>query len=312
VDRGLFLLTVGHAAMIGTHAFLYGSFRWLLITDAVGFNMIVGSWLFTRLSRRERLLLSFGLYVTSWAALVWWHPDGRWERLFSNTFFGQIGDGFWLYSFPLLPWFALYLASTVLGERIGASLARNDQPDVSRTLGMVGLSSLGLACLLMIGTSILGGYLSQPSDGTVAMLGSIFQKVPPSPAYVLFFGGVGLALISAFYLMEQRGVAKRLVAVSSVIGQSSLFVFVLQFYVYYVGLPLLGIRVGAFWPVYMVLTIVATLAAAIAFHRRGYRRFITVGYPHAWRSAVNSVDAQVHRLPASVGILAAMLWSGRH
>jgi hypothetical protein len=308
IDRGLFLLTIGHLAVIGAHLLYQSSYRWLFITDAVGFNMIVGSVLIVRLHARARLAVSGILYAASWAAYIWWEPLDRWARLFKDTFVGPPpGDGFYVHCFPLLPWFALYLASTALGERIGRSLLRDDHEDVTRTLGTVGLGGICVAGFLAFWGLVL------PIEGSdrVAMLGSIFQKLPPSPAYLAFFGGVGVALISAFYVVEQRGVARRLLEMSSRIGQSSLFVFVLQFYVFYLGLPLLDLQLGMFWPAYLALSIALILTLALWYYRRGYRRYITVGYP-LWKPAFNFVDARVHRLHTSVGILAAMLWSGRH
>jgi glucan phosphoethanolaminetransferase (alkaline phosphatase superfamily) len=65
------------------------------------------------------------------------------------------------------------------------------------------------------------------------------------------------------------------------LGRTSLFVFLGHWFVYLIAI--MGLRnwlpfVWA-WPIYFVMSVVLIVSSAAAWHRRGYNRFITVGYP---------------------------------
>jgi hypothetical protein len=62
-------------------------------------------------------------------------------------------------------------------------------------------------------------------------------------------------------------------------GQASLFVFILQFFVYFtlVHLARPYLPFTSAWPVYLVTSMWGIVALGRAWYRRGYRRFVTVG-----------------------------------
>jgi hypothetical protein len=97
---------------------------------------------------------------------------------------------------------------------------------------------------------------------------------------VLWYGGLGLTIILACLTLESIPKAQPLLRRAAQIGEASFFVFVLQFYVYLAiilpfntRLPMPGL-----WPMYLVVSVGVVIAAAIQWQKRGWNRFLTVGY----------------------------------
>src|SRR5215831_781836 len=118
VDRGILLLTVGHVLILGSHVLWYTT-RFLSITDTVGICMIVGPWLASTVNPRNRLIMGLFLYALSWVATESWHPQSMLLKGIQETAFGSFNAVIYRYAFPVLPWFGLDLASSVLGSRLG-------------------------------------------------------------------------------------------------------------------------------------------------------------------------------------------------
>jgi peptidoglycan/LPS O-acetylase OafA/YrhL len=129
-------------------------------------------------------------------------------------------------------------------------------------------------------------------------VGSPFAKTPPSLVYFLFYGAIGLVLISASLRLASEPRMAHVVRGLSTIGQTSFVVFVIQFFVYFTVLRAVRphLPLAWAWPLYFGLSIVATLAPALAWHRSGCNRFLTVGY----RRLSEELGWQTHRrMPAS-------------
>jgi hypothetical protein len=88
----------------------------------------------------------------------------------------------------------------------------------------------------------LGANVTAPGGRAahaLRQLASPWQRLPPSPAHLLLFGGLALVAISVVFSLESLGIFSRLLDWLGVLGRTSAFVFVLQFYVFYVVIPLL-------------------------------------------------------------------------
>jgi hypothetical protein len=233
-DRGLFLLTVGHFLVLLSHATY--AVRFVSITDAVGVCMLISPWLVTTLTPRARLLLSLAAYALTLIVVLYWNPTQHYPLVLKETFFGRIGPGVYVYAFPILPWFALDLAATVLGERLGACSAQGNPRAMHRLLHQTAVMSAGIAVVLNLTYHAVRqhGYATALATHEV---GSPFAKTPPSLVYFLFYGSLGLVLISVCLRLASNdrmaGVYRGLVT----IGQTSFAVFVIQFFVYFTGAP---------------------------------------------------------------------------
>ena len=90
IDRGLFLVTVGHALILGALLQYGHTARWLFMTDAIGISLIVGSLFVRRIGPSGRVVLGMMVYATSWLALELYiagrglgggaERDARWQH----------------------------------------------------------------------------------------------------------------------------------------------------------------------------------------------------------------------------------------
>lgn len=108
---------------------------------------------------------------------------------------------------------------------------------------------------------------------------SPFQKLPPGPVYLLAYGGLALVALSAIIWADEHRRAIPVLQAAALVGRTSLFVFVLQYYVNFVLVPLVHWPDVPWWPVYFALSLAAIYAAASYWSAHGLNRLISVGYP---------------------------------
>jgi len=243
--RAIFLLTIGHVLILGAHARrladLTGSARMLFVTDTIAIALLVTPRLM-RMPARWRLLGAAAVYATSCALVYLWDPQQLDLRVLKDTLMGIDGDTFWAYNVPVLPWLAVHAAGTVLGVKLAESLTSGGRGRIETKLasmggGLVALSLVLRRALLFVASN---GKISDPRAAyAIRQLASPWQRVPPSPVHLLLFGGLALVAISAVFSFEALGVFPRLLAWCGVLGRTSAFVFILQFYVFYLAIPVL-------------------------------------------------------------------------
>jgi len=98
------------------------------------------------------------------------------------------------------------------------------------------------------------------------------QKWPPGPAYVLFYGGLGLGMLGGLIWMEQHNLGRWLRRELSLLGKASLFLFVLQFFVYMSVFYPLRLAFTFWWPVYFGLSVAVMWGLARLWLREGLWR----------------------------------------
>lgn len=281
LDRGLFLLTVGRLLIAIAHLPHTGLGKIVdlgFVTDAIGFSFIVSALLMDRLGPRGRLRLGIALYVAAWVVIRTWHPQALgWATLKEFV----IGPGasqdphVFLDDFPLVPWLGIYLCGTALGQSLARARAEGLSA-VQHVLGrLVVAMALSAAALVALGLSYswalgrAGLVIPEPL--------SPFRKVPPGPVYALGYGGLGLGFLLLFLRLEQRSPGSRLLMALGVFGRSSLFVFILQYFVFFTGFEILSPPYSPWWPLWLAASIVAMWFAARAWDRRGLNRLLTLG-----------------------------------
>lgn len=282
LDRGLFLLTIGHFLIFVAYIPYAGSAREAMrygqMTDAIAVAIILGPLLVTRLSTRTRLWLAAGLYLLAWALTIAWHPEGTVFRFFKQTIVGDLhgSANFWLYNFAVMPWFALYLAGTALGDYLAACWLDRRPEALARLLLRIGIVALGAGLVLRFGYPILDN-IAGPLPELARTLVGVSQKVPPGPTYLLIFGGLGVLLLRAMFLAEQRNLLPRVRRVLVIMGQTSLFVFLLQELLYVGLLSWISPPYSPLWPLVFLASAALVIGIAIWWHRIGGMRFMTVG-----------------------------------
>jgi hypothetical protein len=283
-DRGLFLLTVAHLLIVIGCFPTIGTGRYVIITDVLGVSMIVGPWLVTRVQPNLRLLLSLGAFAASWMMVWLSHPSSTIGRLAQEGLFGSLDSTtVLLYAYPFIPWMSLDFAGSALGDKLGARFAKGDLAGMSRLLGGVAAASLITALAAMTGFLVLKIEFGATHFTFIRIVHTLVapdQKWPPSPVYFLWQGGTGLALLSLWLWVERKGRLPRLLNRAAALGQTSLVMFVVQFYVYYAllrqaraHLPFAGA-----WPIYLLASMTLVVVPALLWHGRGFARFLTVGY----------------------------------
>jgi hypothetical protein len=234
------------------------------------------------------LLLSAALFTGSWILVERWLPAGPAAHLVKETFFGSLTtQNYYRFAFPVVPWFSLDLASTSLGDYVGALYLRGDDRGVQRLLMRVASA----ACLAAASGRAIYHVLLRWVPGnsavmTAGRLSSLFQKQPPGLLYVFFYGALGLWLVAACMFVERTGHLRRQFAFTTMLGRTSLFVFLFHWFVYLIAIMSLRdhLPFAWAWPVYFVASVVLVTWSAAVWHRRGFNRFITVGYPRLHES----------------------------
>lgn len=281
-DRGIFLLTISHLLNTGAYIQVWGSFRealrYVFITDSIGACIIVGPFLVSRLQSKYRLLVSVTLYSASWLIAWLWHPQSVALQLPKEVLFGPFGELSWLhYTFPLVPWFSLYLSATCVGERIGGFVLANDPSAIKTLLTRLAVGSFIFSVLLNSGYLLLHVIDLSSPDSIFWALISPFQKMPPSPGYFAFYGSIGLFLLRVCIELEQRSIGAKFIEVAGIMGQTSLFAFLIQDYLYFTLLDFIPLPRTAFWPLYFFSSYALVYMACMLWHQKGYNRFFTVG-----------------------------------
>jgi hypothetical protein len=129
-----------------------------------------------------------------------------------------------------------------------------------------------------------------------------FDKLPPGPTYLLFYGGIASVLVGGLILAIERGWWARLLASVAVVGRASLLVFLLQWFVYWLLVPLLPVPSRLVLIPYFAISIAGLWIAAWGWGRIGGNRFITVGlraFAERGRGRSNTVGSGDLRVRAS-------------
>lgn len=283
VDRGVFLLVVGHTLLALTQtqslADFPRAFRTSFITDAIGVAVIVGPWLINALRAPARIAVAAGIFVFNWFAVIQWHPVGPFLTAAKKYVVGvpthNAGTQAILV-FPFLAWFAVYLIATVLGERVGTVFAKGDRKGAQWWLAKIGGACLLIAISLHSLTKALR-HTPTALDSPLPTFLSIYQKFPPGAVYLAFFGGAGIVLLATIFEIDRRGTTPRAMSVLRSLGRASFFAFVAQYALYGAVLRRLALPYTPLWPLLFVLSIIVLTYSAVTWDRHRGNRFLTVG-----------------------------------
>jgi uncharacterized membrane protein len=277
VDRALFLLTVGHLLILAAHlpTIRHGTPIWFFITDVLGVSIVLGCTLFHRLSATVRALLALVLFFGSIALNELWIPSSDVAGFVKALFVGRTPGELREVVFPLVPWLGVYLAGTVVGDHAARWTASPGR--LARNLMGLGLSAAVLGLVLRPLLLLLARALGQELKEGVTRVTSPMHSLPPSPAYVLFVGGLTLILLGAFAALEPRVRGWRSFRVLTGMGQNSLVLFIVQYFVYYVGFFYLRLPYSPLWPLILAASIGLIWVISTAWQARGWNKYLTVG-----------------------------------
>lgn len=298
LNRGLFLVTFGHLLVSLAEAHrdggIWRTMQTASIVDEIGLCMLVCAALYPRLrlaAFRERALITgAALFAACWITVLAWHPASATEIFWRQVFLGPDPLGALLVSYnsPTLQYMAIFAMGLAGG---GTLQAVKEEPllgaRIGRFLLTLGLTLASVAVALRVGR-LAANYLHWIEDRPwLDLTTALTAKYPPSPAYLAFFGGTGMALAGGFFLISNSSPRplRFLGSALAVVGRASLFVFVLQYFVYWTLPDLLGIVPGPRAPWVFVLDLVIIWVAAWGWGRVGGNRFLTVGLRPRARTA---------------------------
>jgi uncharacterized membrane protein len=289
-DRGIFLLVLGHLLLTMTLAPTQATFRHAyqtsFITDVIAVALLIGPSLIVVMPAWQRIALAAVVFVADWWLIVHWHPVGG--ALTAKLYvIGRISDSGQLSSypaFPVLPWFAVYLGGTALGERVGKMYVRGARQESHFLLARTGLVSFVVATVTYIVARVLRDLPSNPTLSQMNQLTflSIYGKFPPGIVYLGFFGGAGLMMLAVIFELDRLKRVPRLFDELRKLGRSSLFMFTIQYALYRAVLPRLGLHYTPFWPLIFVATVLFLTVLAEVWDNHTANRYLTVGITAEW------------------------------
>lgn len=286
-ERAVFLLTVVHLLLIPANSLLEGGLgraaRSLFITDTIGIALLVGPWVVARTRARARLLVAAGLMAATWVVILSSRSTASLPLgLAQELLFGTRADHWLSYSFPIVPWIGVYLFGTVVGESLPEPARGADGAVASAKHALLRWARWLLAGAVVAILIRLALHYVWPAahSAAVHMMLTPFGKRPPSPNYVLTYGAIALALAALLTHVMEHGRMTWLTARLEELGRASVWVFVVQFYVYYVLLVLWPMRFPAYWPLYFLGSLLVISAAARVWLALGGNRLIRIpGWP---------------------------------
>jgi len=276
------MLIVGHILLQLADPYVEGGgghiVRWAFITDVIALGLLVGPTLIDRVQPSQRLVAAGALYAFGWIGLSIWHPGAMTTRIFKECFFGPEAARNLPGTFPILPWLAVYIAATVLGEHLGKLCAARRSAEMR-----LALTRLALVCFLVaLGLRVLPFMLKMlgvgSSSGILWALGWPFQKLPPSPAYLGFYAGFGLLMIRGLLAADEHPTLSRWLRIPSALGRASLIAFIVQAFVYFTVLRWWNPAYSPLWPLLLVASMMVVLGIGLLWERLGSNDALTVGY----------------------------------
>jgi hypothetical protein len=303
VDRGLFVLLIGHvllamsgaASRIWLHSLHNALFRSIYITDVIGLTTcIAGLTLpYWRGKVKQLFIVALTLYLVACIMAMTNHSLPQVLQIPTLLLFGAktmtLGTAVDFVT-PVASYMAVILVGVAASQLLASKVERaNGQTALGATLVRVGLYAVGAALLLkLLGLTLLEHVRGTWSD-VIYLNTSIHIKLPPGPAYVLFYGGSGTLVAGLMLIAVAKCWFGRLIDALATVGRATFCVFVLQASVYWVLIP----QLPRAWldeaaPVWFALSLVALWFVALVWDRAGASRCLTVGLRRAhlrWKAA---------------------------
>lgn len=306
IDRGLFILFAGHLLLSWADLPRAGFQEWLFaritVTDAIAVCLIIAA-LSTRLPTVFFAAAGATLMFAPWPIAMLWAPESDLARYVAIMLFDAHSEASFLTDAALLPYLGLFLVGMSLSRWCSAHLAARDYAAAARKL--LALGSIAIAIVLAaiivwkaLKPSLLG-HLDKESLSLAQLTLDPRSKLPPSPAYLVFYGGSGLLLAAICLIGRPALLLRPVITWASTLGRASMMCFVAQDWMLVVIPAALGfsnLPSPPFWAAYLLAVLIALHALATRWDRARANRFLTVGLKQSF--AAKHADV---RLPPLVG-----------
>lgn len=287
-NRGLFLLTVGHLLIALAEAHVgggvFGKLRSVTVVDEIGLCTLVAAFFVRQLGdlRTCRRLAAGAVVVLgiAWLFNLFWAPplglplDLDASLMGGNALAPEISR-----HSPVLQHLAIY----VIGFSVGHFFARSAERRLSMhtiaerfLVSGTTLIAAALALRLLRLCFDAAGYMATQALDITA---TVTQKSPPSPAYLLFFGGCGLLLVAFMFrvAVSARPASATILEWLAVIGRASLAVFILQYFLYWTLPDLIDVHPNRWCAAVFFANVLLITFAAVIWGRIRGNRWLTFG-----------------------------------
>ena len=289
VDRGLFLITIAHVLIalswIPMEIFFHGQIlRVLFITDTIGFCLITGPFLISKVKPKGRLAISILLFSFSWFLISLGNPKNIYLAAISEVFIGSLSHPVFNDSFPLLQWLSLYLFGTIIGEKVGFYQQNGFENKITMLFLKNGLLLIGSSFIFIVFYKFLKSDGYQYLNKTIPALFSLHQKKPPGLVYFLFYSGVGLSMLAVLNKLADIQLLNTIQNNLEIIGKTSLFAFIIQYFMYFTVLVWFNPPYWGIWPLFFMVTTIINIIFIKYWHKKGFNKYFTVLNLSVWKS----------------------------
>jgi uncharacterized membrane protein len=292
VDRGLFALLVGHLLVTASLVYMVPpgtAFEHIVITDSIGALLCLAP-LLKHTPARTLLWLGAAVYVLTTTFALAWHPASP-TAIVGGALLLAINDGGMPdigWTSPTLPYLGIFLLGVGLGKLIHAARRGGGFELLSRRLAAAGTLAILVALAVNVGRHFVKPFLEShatPKNWADLVLTTINIRhdMPPTLAYGLFYGGIGIALVGLLGLLPRRAAEPPLVRwtrLAAVVGQASFVSYIAQQWL----IDFIPVWVGFdSWltpltcPVYLVVSTVIMYWVARACGQWRANRYMTLG-----------------------------------
>jgi hypothetical protein len=271
------------------------AFEHVVITDSIGVLLCMAP-LLKHAGARRLLWMGAAVYVLATTLALAWRPVTN-EQVVLGALLLSINDGGmpdigWVT--PTLPYMGIFLFGVGLGKLIRERRLDGSSRVLSARLAAAGSVAVLAALALNIGRHFVKPLLMQhwaaKNWADVALMAmNVRHDSPPTLAYALFYGGLGVALVGYLGLLSQREPVSpliRAVRFAAVIGRASFVSYILQQWL----IDFIPVWVGfdswltpATAPLYLALNTVAMYWIASVWGRYKANRCMTFGLPSIYR-----------------------------
>jgi uncharacterized membrane protein len=287
-NRGLFLLTVGHLFIALAEAHLSGSLvrtiRGVTVVDEIGLCTLTAAFFVPQLANSEicwkiarRAVI---VLCIVWMYNVFWLPANGSSLAFEQILIGgNIASGNFTAHTPVLQHLAIYAIGLPLGHFFASYVRREiSLQTVASRLALIGALLASTAIVLRVARQFFD-HLPALHSAAMDLTLKLTEKTPPSPGYLLFFGGCALLLISTLFRLTVN--TRRWIQASlewlAVIGRASLLIFVLQYFLYWTLPDLLDIHPNKLAAGFFIANVLLIRLVAGAWGRLRGNRWMTFG-----------------------------------
>jgi hypothetical protein len=302
VDRGIFVLLVGHFLLNLDEVRSLGLAEWILgrvtVTDAIGICLVCAVLLY-RLPSMRLALLGLAFAFLSWPIAMTQTFDSPLARHLGAVLINLRSDANSLVDAAVVPYLGVFIIGMALSKACTMLLRAGEFRRVAKKLALIGSCAVGIVMLALLCWFVSKRLDLVPTDlGTAELLRKALDprsKLPPGPAYFLFYGGCGLLMTAACLVAKPRTLQGRFIDWVSTLGRASMMCFILQDWLLKVlpaGLGFDALDSIAFWVAYLCCAILILHWAASQWDARRANRFLTIGLKRAAPVVVTKPSAK--------------------